>query len=143
MSIHCARRTGVFSLAMLLGFSAQATTLDSIQGGILVSRGGSGYQMVSGPTTLRVGDSVLANPGGAARVVFDNGCTVSIRPGMVFTVADAPTCESGASNASGSGWSSYALPLGLAVVAGGAGLAFAMGGGGGGDDGGKVPMSAD
>ena len=144
MTINFAKRAGAFSLAMLLGFAAQAATLDSIQGGVLVSRGGSGYKAVSVPTELRVGDTVLANPGGAARVVFDNGCAVSLQPGMVLTVAADPQCTSGGLKdgpVAGHGWSDYALPVGLAVVAGGAGLAIALSGGD--DDDNGIPISAD
>ena len=90
-----AARAGAFTVAMLLGFTAQAATLDSIQGDVLVSREGSGYRVARAPTLLKAGDSVLANPGGAARVLYDNGCVVRIQPGMVLNIAEGPVCMTG------------------------------------------------
>ncbi len=90
-----AARAGAFTVAMLLGFTAQAATLDSIQGDVLVSREGSGYRVARAPTMLKAGDSVLANPGGAARVLYDNGCVVRIQPGMVLNIAEDPVCMTG------------------------------------------------
>lgn len=130
-------RLGGFSLAMLLGFAAQAATLDVLQGGVLVSRGGSPYQMVNQPINLRVGDSVIANPGGAARVVYENGCAVEVRPGMVLTVSEPPACDTGSVGAAPIVESTdyTALAVGAAVVAGGVGIAIAVSGGGGGGGG--------
>lgn len=134
MTFRGAGRAGAFSLAMLLSFVAEAAVLDAIQGGVLVSRGGGAYQTVSQPTPLRVGDSVLANPGSGARVVFENGCAIEIEPGMVFTVGEAPPCD--AADAASAGSSDYTMvAVGAAVVAGGVGIAIAAGGGGGGDGG--------
>lgn len=127
-------RVGAFSLAMLLGFAAEAATLDVIKGGVLVSRGGSPYQLATKRIELRTGDSVLANPGGGARIVFSNGCAVPITPGMVFTVPEAPPCVANTNptaEPAASGTSTM-LAVGAAVVAGGVGLAIAASGGGGG-----------
>lgn len=133
MTFRGAGRAGAFSLAMLLSFAAEAAVLDAIQGGVLVSRGGGAYQTVSQPTPLRVGDSVLANPGSGARVVFENGCAIEIEPGMVFTVGEAPPCDAADTASAGSDYTMVAV--GAAVVAGGVGIAIAAGGGGGGDGG--------
>jgi hypothetical protein len=133
------KRAGIFSIALMFAFPAQSAVLEALQGGVLVSRGGSSYQLVDRPTQLRAGDSVLANPGGSARVVFENGCAVDIQPGMVFTVGEAPPCDSVGGETTGS--TDYTtVAVGAAVVAGGVGLALALGGGGGDGDGG-VPLS--
>lgn len=129
------RRVGIFSIAIMFGFPAQSAVLEALQGGVLVSRGGSAYQLVHQPTQLRVGDSVLANPGGSARVVFENGCAVDIQPGMVFTVGEAPPCNT-TDNATAGSTDYTTVAVGAAVVAGGVGLALALGGGDDGDGGG-------
>lgn len=129
MTFNTAARTGAAILAVSMAFSAQAATLDGIQGGILVSQGGSGYRLATGPAQLSVGDTVLANPGGSAQVAYDDGCVVVIKPGMVFTVTDISPCKAGqTTQTAGSNWP---LILGGVAVAGGLGLALAGGGGGG------------
>lgn len=145
MSFRSITQAGAFSLSMLLGFAAQAATLDPIQGGILVSRAGGPYQTVSQPVEVRVGDTVLANPGGLARVVYENGCAAEVRPGMVFMVSEPPPCQTG-SNPDYYGSTKdgvvttdstdyTAIAVGAAVVAGGVGIALAVSGGGGGGGG--------
>ncbi|MCL4767795.1 MAG: hypothetical protein KJZ80_16330 [Hyphomicrobiaceae bacterium] len=129
MTFNWAVRTGAAALAATVGFAAQAATLGGIQGGILVSQGGGGYRLVSGPAQLRVGDTVLANPGASAQVAYDDGCVVAIKPGMVFTVTEISPCKAGQPvQAAGSNWP---LILGGVAVAGGVGIALAAGGGGG------------
>lgn len=145
--------TGAFSLAILFGLSAQAATLDAIQGGVMVSRGGSAYYAVNQPTQLRAGDSVIANPGGAARVVFENGCADAIQPGMVYTVPETPLCHTGSNPANYSdgslkdtgpvteGRDYTVLAVGAAVVVGGVGVAILVSGGGDDDDHVRIPSS--
>lgn len=129
--ISPAKWTGAFTLSMLMGFATQAATLESIQGGVLVSRGGSAYQAVAQPTQLRVGDSVIVNPGGGARVVFDNGCVAELEPGMVYTVPETLSCQ--ASDTTSTGSIDYTIvAAGTALVVGGVAIAIAAGGGGGG-----------
>jgi hypothetical protein len=49
--------------------------------------------LASQPIEVVPGHSVVANPGGAARVTFPDGCTVDVRPGSVFTVAAQSPCQ--------------------------------------------------
>ena len=142
MSFRSITQAGAFSLSMLLGFAAQSATLDPIQGGILVSRAGGPYQTVSQPVEIRVGDTVIANPGGLARVVYENGCAAEVKPGMVFMLSEPPVCQTG-SNPDYSYGSSKdgvattdsadytAIAVGAAAIAGGVGIALAVSGGGG------------
>jgi len=128
-SIFRSKWTGAVTLTMLLCFGAQAAVLQSIQGGVLVSRGGSAYQPVGQPTQLRVGDSVIVNPGGGARIVFDNGCVADLEPGLVYTVPEDPNCQ--AAGAASTGSTDYTMvAVGVAVVGGGVGIALALSGDG-------------
>ncbi len=77
---------------LLTGTSAQAATLEGIQGTVLVDKG-SGYSNASGPMQLNPGDSVIANPGSAAKVVYGDGCTVPVQPGSVVAVAGQSPCS--------------------------------------------------
>lgn len=151
MTFSIAKAAGAFSLAVLFSLSSQAATLDAIQGGVMVSRGGDPYRTASNPTQLSVGDSVIANPGGSARVVFENGCTDTIRPGMVYTVPETPVCQTGSNLGPGPLGSlkdsavvteprDYTvLAVGAAVVAAGVGIAIIASNGD--DDNGRFPAS--
>ncbi len=108
---------GVASMT-LASVAASAATLDSIQGEVLVNRGG-GYEVVNGPTELKPGDSAMANPGGSAQVVYADGSVVPVQPGSVVTVGETAT-------AAGGGLSTSTLVVGGLVVAGGVGLAVAL-----------------
>jgi len=74
------------------GAAADAATLEGVEGTVLVDRGG-GYATAHGPTQLNPGDSVIANPGGGAKVVYGDGCAVPVRPGSVVAVAGQSPCS--------------------------------------------------
>jgi len=73
-----------------------AATVASVQGKVSISRG-SGYEPVSGPTQVNVGDTVLASPGGSARVVYNDQCSVAVKPGRIVAIAPEPPCKKTAS----------------------------------------------
>ena len=127
-------RAGIASLLIIYPVAAQAATLDNIRGGIFVSKG-AGYHAAHAPVDLNAGDTVLANPNSTARVVYDDGCVVSVQPGMVFTVGETSPCTAAAVPSV----LNWPLVVGAAVVAGGVGIAIAASGGGG--DGGGRPAS--
>ncbi len=80
-------------VGLLLACSAtKAATLTGIDGAVLVNHGG-GFTSAHGTTPLSTGDTVIANPGGRAKVVYDDNCTVSVEPGSVVTVADKSPCS--------------------------------------------------
>lgn len=86
---------------MLAVTGAKAATLQGIQGEVLVSRG-NGYDLVRGPVQLNVGDSVIANPGGAAKIVYEDGCVVPVEAGSVSQVGPSSPCiETGSVSTSG------------------------------------------
>lgn len=134
------RRAGALIASLLAGFAAEAAVLDAIHGGVLISRDGGPYRIVSQPTQLKPGDSIVANPGSGADVIFYEGCIVPIHPGMVYMVPATPPCEAGVPPAEVAGVGDYTMvAVGAAIVAGGVGIAIAAGGGGGG--GGGSPAS--
>lgn len=125
--VMVARRAALlFGAAILLSVSAahvEAATLEGLQGVVLVDRGG-GYGAVQGPTQLNPGDSVIANPGGSASVVYPDGCKVPVVPGSVVAVGSQSPCsmETGAveNQALGGlfGFNTTTLLIGGVVVAG-------------------------
>ncbi len=81
---------------------AAGASLQSISGEILVNKG-EGYSMAQAPIPLGAGDSIIANPGGSAKVVYGDGCEVKVQPGDVVTVASETPCKAGALLPSGTG----------------------------------------
>lgn len=45
-----------------------------------------------------IGDSVMVRPGGSAQVIYDDGCTVDIKPGDIHTIAQLSPCTAPASS---------------------------------------------
>jgi hypothetical protein len=83
-----------FGCAALLTSSAWATTIVPGQGGLSVNQG-QGFQPVNSRVDANVGDAVMVGPGGAATVVYSDGCTVNVQPGAVTTIAPLSPCASG------------------------------------------------
>jgi hypothetical protein len=77
--------------ACIVSSGVQAATLGAIQGNVLVNRGG-GYETVSGSTNLRPGDTVMAQAGGSAQIVYPDGCVVPVEVGGVVSVGEASPC---------------------------------------------------
>lgn len=84
-------------LSFCFAAAAQAATVAVTQGEVLVSRG-DGYEPVRGNAEVLAGDSIVARPGGAAKITFSNGCSVFLAMGMVYSVPAEPPC--GVQNAS-------------------------------------------
>ena len=72
--------------------SASAATVIAEQGQVLVNQG-DGYKLLVQPTVVQPGAQVVANPWGAARVEFEDGCVVKVEPGMVLTVEAQSPCK--------------------------------------------------
>ncbi len=94
MRFICA--SALLMLSLFLGPAVLAATVQPVEGDVLINRG-SGYEPVSGPTQAKVGDSVMASPGGSARVVYDDQCSVAVKPGRVVAIAPEPPCKKMAS----------------------------------------------
>ena len=79
---------------VIVGASADAATVTPEKGQVLLNQG-SGYKLVTQPTEAAAGHLIIANPGASAQVVFPDGCSVSVQPGSVFTVAARSPCQGG------------------------------------------------
>jgi hypothetical protein len=78
--------------AVILGTSANAATVTSEKGEVLVNRG-SGYKPVKQPTEAAAGDRVMAKPKSSGRIEYPDGCVVKVSPGTVFTVVAKSPCQ--------------------------------------------------
>ena len=62
-----------------------AATVEVIQGQVSINRG-EGFKPAAGSIEARIGDLVMASPGGKARIVYLGGCAVDVGPGAVVAV---------------------------------------------------------
>jgi len=109
----------VFAAATLtLGSAAWSASVVDIEGRVLANSG-AGFKRLSGPVAVRPGTRVMANPGGSATIIYDNGCREQVMPGGVVTVRSEGPCSLAAAETG----SVYAL----GAVAIGAGAAVAIG----------------
>jgi hypothetical protein len=88
-------RRALALVAFLYGVSvsahAFAITVQVLQGQVLINRG-QGYRMIDGTTEADPGNTVVVNPGGAAQIVYPNGCTMKVMPQSVTSVSAQPPC---------------------------------------------------
>lgn len=148
--MRVAAATTAVLLAISFAGQALAATVRATGGQVLINRG-EGYKMVAGTIQGGPGDTIVANPGGSAQIVYPDGCVVDVLPGSVAvinaqspcsaantTVATASTTASttpsstsndspSTSGGSGSGISGTALALGAVAVGGGAAAALFLG----------------
>lgn len=109
-------------LAVLMGATAQAATLEIIQAPVKANFG-KGFVPVDTGTKLNPGDQAMANPGGRGQIVYDNGCTDPVEEGQVVVVQEQPSCAGAASWWGGAehvglmDYAIYTLP-GAAVIGG-------------------------
>jgi hypothetical protein len=71
------------------GSAASAASLEAIAGTVLVNKG-QGFRPVTGRTEIGGGDAVMANAGGSAEIVYQDGCRSRVEPGRVVAVASTP-----------------------------------------------------
>jgi hypothetical protein len=86
------RQIAVAACVALLGFSGQAMAaqsvhLTNVKGTVLVNQNGR-YVPVTGSTTLRAGDRVMAMNGGAS-LTYANGCATTVAARSMVTISDA------------------------------------------------------
>jgi hypothetical protein len=108
-----------FGCAVLLTTSTWAATLEPAQGDLTINQG-QGFQPVNNRVDAKVGDSVMVGPGGAATLTYEDGCTVSVAPGSVTTIAPISPCASGSYAQTGDNGSTLG---GIAMGVGAMGLA--------------------
>jgi hypothetical protein len=79
---------------VLFAASSWAATIEPGQGNLSVNQG-QGFQPINNRVDANVGDSVMVDPGGAATVVYSDGCKVDVQPGTVTTIAPLSPCATG------------------------------------------------
>jgi hypothetical protein len=80
--------------AVLVATPSWAAIVEPGLGDLTINRG-QGFKPVTNRANANVGDSVMVGPGGAATVVYEDGCKVDVRPGAVTTIAPLSPCASG------------------------------------------------
>ena len=75
-------------------WSATGATLEPVQGDLWINHG-KGFEQVHSRIEAKVGDSIMVNPGGYAKLTYADGCEAHVKPGAVTTVAQLSPCASG------------------------------------------------
>jgi hypothetical protein len=109
---------GVLS-SLAVSSSAYSATVNATQGQVLLNQG-QGYKQVAGSREAGPGAIVVANPGSSAQVVYPDGCSITVTPGMVYTIAPQSPCGSGGSGiGEGLGLNTTTMVAVGAIAAGG------------------------
>lgn len=87
---------------ILIASPSWAATVVPTTGDLSINQG-QGFKPVRSGMNANVGDSLMVAPGGAATVVYEDGCKVNVQPGAVTTIAPLSPCASG-SNAQNYPW---------------------------------------
>jgi hypothetical protein len=75
-------------------WAATPTTVEPVKGDLWINHG-KGFEKVSSKIEAKVGDSVMVNPGGIAKLTYPDGCQANVKPGAVTTIARLSPCASG------------------------------------------------
>ena len=123
------RKISVWLAFMLTTGVAQAATLDSVVGNVLVNRG-KGFVPANETETLAAGDRIMTDKAATARLVCDDGAEVEVKPNSVMNVADCSIAALDAGGGAGGALLASAVPVqgvvaGVVGVAGVAGVASA------------------
>jgi hypothetical protein len=108
-----------FVFAVVFSAPSFAAMVNATQGQVLVNQG-SGYQQVAGSVDVTPGGTIVVNPGGSAQIVYPDGCSVSVQPGSVYTIAPQSPCLAQGGSQATSAINGTTLAIGAVVVGGGA-----------------------
>ena len=75
--------------------ATQTATLEPIQGDLLINHGKGFEKVVASKIEVKVGDSVMVDPGGIAKVTYADGCQANVKPGAVMIITKLSPCASG------------------------------------------------
>jgi hypothetical protein len=127
----------VFWLGLWASPCAFAATVTVEQGQVLLNTG-QGYRLVQGSTNVNPGDMIVVNPGGMARITYDDGCVTEVRPPAVTAISSHSPCQQNQSSPEGEpqgephggigGISTTHVVLGTALVGGGVAAWFLLSG---------------
>ena len=81
------------SLGVFFSLPSFAVTVEPVEGHVTINRGDGIFRPMIGTLDADIGDSVIVRPGGLARIVYDDGCTVGIHPGDVHTISGLSPCK--------------------------------------------------
>jgi hypothetical protein len=73
-------------LSLLATLTAQAATLNPINGVIFTRSGSEGFHKVTTSTEVNAGDTVMAAAKSNAQIVLSDGTVITVAPGQVVTV---------------------------------------------------------
>jgi hypothetical protein len=112
-------------LSLVMGGACAAATIEPAQGDLSINQG-QGFQPINSRVDANVGDAVMVGPGGAATVVYPDGCKVDVQPGAVTTIAPLSPCASGsyALDQSNNNMNNLVFPI---LVGTGAAIALGIG----------------
>ena len=84
--------------ALLCGAGAwaatQVATVEPVRGELFINHG-KGFEKVASKIEVKVGDSLMVNPNGIAKVTYPDGCQANVKPDAVMTIAKLSPCASG------------------------------------------------
>jgi len=90
--MKCVAVVSAFWLGLWASPCAFAATVTAEQGQVLLNTG-QGYKLVQGVTKVNPGDMVVVNPGGLARIIYDDGCVREVRPPAVTAISSQSPCQ--------------------------------------------------
>jgi hypothetical protein len=90
--MKCVAAVSAFCLSVWVSPCAFATSVTAEQGQVLLNTG-QGYRLIQGSTNVNPGDMIVVNPGGMARVAYDDGCVTEVRPPAVTAISSQSPCQ--------------------------------------------------
>jgi len=90
--MKCVAAVSAFCLSIWASPCAFATSVTAEQGQVLLNTG-QGYRLVQGSTNVNPGDMIVVNPGGMARITYDDGCVTEVRPPAVTAISSQSPCQ--------------------------------------------------
>jgi hypothetical protein len=117
--MRVAPRFAIASLLFVASSMAQAATLHSIEGDVMINRG-DGYEFARAEVDLDPGHHVIVSPTGSAQILYADGCNVTALPGTIVPIKKQSPCsiETGAIPAAPA--IGLLIPLAAGGAAGGA-----------------------
>lgn len=87
--------------ALVVSSTALAATVQDIEGTVSI-RSEGGFQKITAPVEVELGDTVMASPNGRAKIVYSDQCWMEVHPGEVVVVTDVTCTNSDDSSIRGS-----------------------------------------
>ena len=81
-------------LGVLLSWPSVAATVEPIQGDVSINQGDGVFRpILVGRLRATIGDAIMVRPGGRARIVYEDGCVVEVKPGVIATISGKSPCK--------------------------------------------------